>query len=227
MTLVSVIVPVYERRHCVLDAVESVLAQTHRDVECIVVDDGSSDGTFDALVAAYADDARVRVFDQPHRGVSAARNLGIGEARGDYVTFLDSDDLMPESRIRRQLELLTERSCDAVLGRAHSYAMPGVDPPPWFHAQPEWGGGYLWITVLVATRHLRSVDGFDEALHIGEDIDLLVKLRAAGVRVVAVNETFVLHRFFGDNLTYALRAKDSSLRDSIRRHLARQRAAHG
>ena len=223
----SVIVPVYERRHCVMDAVESVLAQTHPDVECVVVDDGSTDGAFDALVAAYADDARVRVFAQPHQGVSAARNLGIREARGEYVTFLDSDDLMPPSRIRRQLELLTERSCDAVLGRAHSYPMPGVDPPPWFHARPAWGDGYLWITVLVATDHVRSVDGFDETLHMGEDFDLLVKLRASGVRVVAVDDTFVVHRFFGDNLTYALRANDSSLPDSIRRHLARQRAARG
>ena len=50
-TLVSVIVPVYERRHCVMDAVESVLAQTHSDVECVVVDDGSTDGSFDAVVA--------------------------------------------------------------------------------------------------------------------------------------------------------------------------------
>ena len=177
MTLVSVIVPVYERRHCVMEAVESVLAQTHRDVECIVVDDGSSDGAFDAVEAAYADDARVRVFEQPHQGVSAARNLGLREARGEYVTFLDSDDLMPESRITRQVELLTERACDAVLGKAASYAMPGVDAPAWIHARPEWVNGYAWITVLVALRHVRSVGGFDEALHKAEDIDLLVKLR--------------------------------------------------
>ena len=225
--LVSVIVPVFERRHCVLDAVESVLAQTHHDVECIVVDDGSSDGAFDAVVAAYADDVRVRVFAQPHQGVSAARNLGIGEARGEYLTFLDSDDLMPESRITRQLELLTERSCDAVLGKADSYAMPGVEAPVWVQSRPEWGNGYAWITILVALRHVRSVGGFDEALHMAEDIDMLVKLRAAGVRIVAVDDTFVLRRFFGDNLTYALTGGGSGLRDSIRRHVARQRTSRG
>lgn len=227
MSLVSVIVPSYQRRHCVMEAVDSVVAQTHQDVECILVDDGSTDGSLDAVAAAYDDEPRVRVFGQPHQGVSAARNLGIREARGDYVTFLDSDDLMPETRIARQLQLLSERSCDAVMGRAVSAAMPGVDVPGWVQAQPDRGNGYAWITVLVATDRLRSVDGFDEAIDVGEDVDVLVKLRLAGVRIVAVDETFVVRRFFGDNLTYALGDHDSALRDAIRRHTVRRRSSRG
>ena len=223
--LVSVIVPVHDRRHCVLEAVASVLAQTHDDVECVVVDDGSADGSAELVASTFGDDGRVRLFVQENRGVSAARNLGLREVRGELVTFLDSDDLMPPGRIRRQLDLLADGSCDAVLGQAHSYAVPGVTAPAWMVSQPEWGDGYAWITFLIATDRVRAVGGFDETLGMGEDIDLLVKLRLAGVRIKAVDETFVVRRFFGDNLTYALDAGDSALRDAIRRHAARRRNA--
>ncbi|MEY2447623.1 MAG: hypothetical protein QOH79_1099 [Acidimicrobiaceae bacterium] len=223
MPLVSVIIPVLNRAFCVMDAVDSVLAQTHHDVECIVVDDGSTDGTFDVVTEACADEPRVRVFTQDHHGVSAARNRGLREMSGDFVTFLDSDDLMPPGRVRRQLDLLGEKDCDAVFGTADSFAVPGVSAPAWVQARPDWGNGYAWITFLIATAHLRLVDGFDESLAMGEDIDLIVQLRLAGVRVAAVDETFVIRRFHGDNLTYGLDANDSALRDAIRRHAARRR----
>ena len=225
MTLVSVVVPVYERSHCVMDAVASVLAQTHTDIECVVVDDGSTDGSYDVVAKACANEPRVRAVAEEHRGVSATRNRGIREARGEYVTFLDSDDLMPPTRVQRQLELLTEKSCDAVLGLANSFTMPGVGTPEWMKARPDWGDGYMWITFLVATEHIRAVGGFDETLQIGEDIDVLVRMRLNGVRVAAVEETFVLRRFFGDNLTYDMSEHDSALRDAIRRHVARRRAS--
>jgi glycosyltransferase involved in cell wall biosynthesis len=223
MPLVSVIIPTYERAFCVLDAVDSVLEQTHPDVECIVVDDGSTDGSYELVAEAFVSDPRVRVFAQDHRGVSAARNLGLREVRGEYVTFLDSDDLMPPSRVRRQVDLLAELSCDATFSKAHSYAVPGVSAPQWVLAEPDQGNGYAWITLLIATRHLRMVDGFDETLDIGEDLDLLVKLRLAGLKIDAADETFVERRFFGDNLTYGIDEHGSALPDVIRRHLARRR----
>jgi glycosyltransferase involved in cell wall biosynthesis len=223
MPLVSVIMPVYNRSFCVVDGINSVLDQTHREVECIVVDDGSTDGSLAVVSDAFANEPRVRAVAQAHGGVSAARNLGLREMRGEFVTFLDSDDLMPPSRIRRQLDLLVEQSCDAVLGFAESFAMPGVEAPAWFEARPEWQRGYDWNTFLIASDLLRSVGDFDETLAMGEDIDLLVRLRLAGVRISAVDETFNLRRFFGDNLTYAIDEGDSSLRDAIRRQVGRRR----
>lgn len=223
--LVSVIVPTYDRRHCVMDAVDSVLAQSHRHVECIVVDDGSVDGTVDAVTTACAADDRVRVFAQAQEGVSAARNRGLREARGEYVTFLDSDDVMPPGRVRRQLELLATEPCDAVFGSAELMMMPGVAAPTWLEQRPEWRRGPCWISLLAAASAFRAVDGFDETLQTGEDADLLVRLRYAGLRTLAVDETFVRRRIFGDNLTYTLDADHWAIRDAIRRNLLRSRAA--
>ncbi|PIE62074.1 MAG: glycosyl transferase [Desulfobacterales bacterium] len=88
-TMVSVIIPTYNRSHVLKRAVDSVLAQDYSSFEVIVVDDGSTDDT-PSLLAGYG--ARIRVLRQANQGVSAARNLGIRESRGAFVAFLDSDD---------------------------------------------------------------------------------------------------------------------------------------
>jgi len=88
--LFSVIIPTYNRRELLRQALASVLAQTFTDYEIIVVDDGSTDGTREWL-ATVSD--QVRVLIQENRGPGAARNLGIQNAVGEYVTFLDSDDI--------------------------------------------------------------------------------------------------------------------------------------
>src|SRR4051812_6017095 len=90
--LFSVVVPTYNRLYLLSRALETVCAQTHADFEIIIVDDGSTDGTREWL-ASHGAPVPVRVLEQSNRGPGAARNLGIREARGDYIAFLDSDDL--------------------------------------------------------------------------------------------------------------------------------------
>ncbi len=101
---VSVIIPTYNRAGLVQEAVASVLAQTWRDFEVLVVDDGGSDGT-DAALAPYA--SRLRLLRRESRGgVSAARNTGIEAARGEWLAFLDSDDLWLPEKLARQMAYL-------------------------------------------------------------------------------------------------------------------------
>src|SRR5690242_13806787 len=88
--LISVVIPTFNRARCVANAVDSVLVQTFKDCEVIVVDDGSTDATAEVL-KGYGN--RVRVIQQSNRGVSAARNAGIRSARGEWIAFLDSDDI--------------------------------------------------------------------------------------------------------------------------------------
>jgi glycosyltransferase involved in cell wall biosynthesis len=221
--LVSVVVPVHDREHCVVDAVRSVLAQTHEHLECIVVDDGSTDGTVAALTAAFADDPRVRVFPRPHVGVSAARNHGIAQAGGELVTFLDSDDLMVEHRIAHQVEELRTADVDAVMGRQHHVLEGGAARPDWLERHPDWWDGYYHTSILVATWRVRAIGGFDEGLAIGEDIDLVVRLAGAGARIGVIEEGLVVRRFFGDNLSYASTDDFEVMLGAVRRHRARLR----
>ena len=101
---VSVVIPTYNRAHTVLEAVRSVLAQSHRDLELIVVDDGSTDDT-DAQLAAIAD-PRLRAIMGRHAGVSAARNLGVSQASGDIIAFLDSDDAWHPDKLATDVAFL-------------------------------------------------------------------------------------------------------------------------
>lgn len=101
---VSVIIPTYERATKVQSAIQSVLDQTLTDLEVIVIDDGSTDGTGKVLAEKFGD--RVRYFAQTNHGVSVARNRGIAEARGEWIAFLDSDDLWEKDKLECQFEAL-------------------------------------------------------------------------------------------------------------------------
>jgi glycosyltransferase involved in cell wall biosynthesis len=104
--MISVVIPTHNRATLLLRAVESVLAQSFRDLELIVVDDGSTDRTGEELSAV--EDPRLRCLKQPHRGVSAARNAGIRAARYPLVAFLDSDDSWYEKKLEQQFAALEQ-----------------------------------------------------------------------------------------------------------------------
>lgn len=136
---VSVIIPTYNRRALLLRSVQSVLDQTGVTLEVIVVDDGSTDGTPDALEAL--NDPRVRVIRAAHGGACAARNLGLDAARGRYVAFQDSDDVFLPGKLARQVAVLERTGADAVFCRFRRVAdgtaslIPGdeVRPGPITH----------------------------------------------------------------------------------------------
>ena len=101
--LISVIIPTFNRAYCVGKAIDSVQAQTHRNTEILVLDDGSTDGTRDLIEQSYAGDPRVRYFFHENRGVTATRNWGITLCRGDFVALLDSDDTWSPWKLELQL----------------------------------------------------------------------------------------------------------------------------
>lgn len=103
--LVSVIIPTYNRAKVIQETLESVLQQTHTNIEIIVVDDGSSDNTAE-VIAGYG--PRVRYVRQENQGVELARSRGIRESKGEFLNFLDDDDLMLPTKLERQLALFAE-----------------------------------------------------------------------------------------------------------------------
>ncbi|MBO8173074.1 MAG: glycosyltransferase [Bacillaceae bacterium] len=103
MARVSVIIPTYNRARFIEDAIQSVLNQTYKDYEIIVVDDGSTDDTKDRVIK-FGD--KVRYIYQENQGPSAARNTGIRYARGEYIAFLDSDDRFLPDKLRKQMKYI-------------------------------------------------------------------------------------------------------------------------
>jgi len=110
--LVSVIIPSYNNIRWVSNAIESVLKQSYPYCEIIVVDDGSTDGTGVLLGDTYRD--RIKYIYQENKGLSGARNTGLRQARGDYIQFLDADDLIHPDKIRSQVELMQSMESPAV-----------------------------------------------------------------------------------------------------------------
>jgi glycosyltransferase involved in cell wall biosynthesis len=103
---VSIIMPIHNREPFVREAVTSVLAQTHRDLELVAVDDGSSDDTLAILQEFAAADARLRAVTQARGGIARARNRALREARAEWVVNLDHDDVMLPNRVERQIAFI-------------------------------------------------------------------------------------------------------------------------
>lgn len=181
--LVSVVIPAYNKGDTLASAVESVLRQTVRDLEIIVVDDGSVDDTKEQ---ARRLGQRIRYCYQPRAGVSAARNYGIREARGEFVAFLDGDDLWLPRKLETQLAYLErERGTDAVQCSAYlvNNALEVVDARRCHPAQDTLLDFLLFrnlpgfgSTLLARKHRLEVLGGYGTDLVILEDWDLACRL---------------------------------------------------
>lgn len=109
--LVSVIIPTYNRAHLIGETLDSVLAQTYQNWECIIVDDGSSDNAEEVVRSYVKKDSRFKYYHRPEEhlsGGNGARNYGFKMSQGEYVNWFDSDDLMVPEKLEEQLKLLIE-----------------------------------------------------------------------------------------------------------------------
>ena len=127
---VSVIIPCYNAETYLAPCLESVLAQSHRQIEVIVIDDGSKDGTLEIARGFAKRDARIRVLHQENAGVCAARNAGLDVATGEWVAFVDGDDLLPPDAISTLLSACTD-DVDMVVGAHETFDEAGEHTVFW------------------------------------------------------------------------------------------------
>jgi glycosyltransferase involved in cell wall biosynthesis len=139
--ILSTVIPAYNVEKFILPAVESVLSQNFTDMEVIVVDDGSTDGTVPRL--ASITDRRVKLITQPNKGLAGARNTGIKAAQGKYIALLDADDVWCPTKIDKQISLMEE---DSTIGFTYTYSAY-IDE----YGKPT---GQLWITSVAAPSYL-------------------------------------------------------------------------
>ncbi len=182
MPTVSVIIPTYNRAAFVTEAIDSVLAQTFRDVELIVVDDGSTDDTRDRL-AAYGE--RIRLVCEENHGVSHARNVGIRAARGEYIALLDSDDLWLPKKLETQVAVMNAQPDLQLCHTEEIWIRRGVRVNQMKKHQKH--GGYIFpnclpfcvispSSVMIRRALFDDVGYFDESLPACEDYDLWLRI---------------------------------------------------
>ena len=197
---VSVIVPAYNARRFLGEALESVRAQELPAREVIVIDDGSTDGS--AEVARSFEG--VIVLRQVNSGPAAARNAGLARATGSLLTFLDADDQMTPGRLAVQVGHLADHlETDCVITKQELLLEPGAAAPDWL--RPQHAPNDL-VDVHVMTAMIRRpasdlVGGFDPAYLVGEDLDWLFRLREAGVAIEILPFVGIRRRVHADNLS--------------------------
>lgn len=201
--LISVVMPCYNSAEHLESAVASVMEQTHRRVELLLVDDGSTDDSRDiaaGLVRAYGD--RMRVFHQQNQGPFPARNLALHEARGRYIAFLDSDDYWDPTCLEKLLAALHKRNADLTYcGWQNVGARTGAPYVPPCYEEGDIVARFLkscpWPIhgVLVRREIIEAVNGFSERYFSAMDYDLWMRIIAVTRNIALVPEVLAYYRW--------------------------------
>lgn len=209
---VSVIIPTHNRAHYLGEAVESVLGQSYGNREVIVVDDGSTDRTVD-VVAAFGE--HVALVRQDNRGTGAARNAGVARASGDFLAFLDDDDIWVDGKLSLQMQAFEAApETDAVYGHMKQFISPEIDDERRSrlrHLADQVVPAPIAPAMLIRRVSFDRVGPFHESLPIGVEMDWHARLCDAGLKTVMLDAVVYRRRLHASNVNIT-RANDQSER---------------
>ena len=179
----SVLIGVYNGEPYVREAIDSIFAQTYRPLEVVVVDDGSTDASTEA-VRSYGD--AVVFGQQQNKGNGSARNHAVRLASGDLLAFMDADDLSPPHRLAMQWAALeADPELDVVYGHAREFVSPELSPEQRSSVRQPAAGPAPWISanlMLVRRQAFERVGPFSEELRVGVTVDWCARARDAGLK---------------------------------------------
>lgn len=180
--MISIIVPVYNVKPYLEQCVRSIIAQTFQDWECILVDDGSTDGSGELCDKLVSEDERLKVIHQKNQGVSAARNCGIDDSKGEYICFIDSDDWVGADYLTHLLSGITEKETDMVVtGAIHESSKPEIHAPKDYYIlriEPNYTDIFInhaglfyspWAIIYKSSIIKSNCIAFPKGLSFGED----------------------------------------------------------
>jgi glycosyltransferase involved in cell wall biosynthesis len=221
---ISVILPCYNMARFLGEAVESVIAQQHPDLEIIVVDDGSTD---DTAAVARALPACVRTFHQENRGPAAARNLGLTAARHELVAFVDADDLWPRDKLRLQLpRLLEDPGREFVVGQHQAFVLREGAPEgsrDYVFSAPPPHFIFLLGCGLYRRRVFDRVGVLDESMRYSEDTDWFYRCREAGLAYLEQPDVTVFYRRHAASMTHGRDVIGKGFLHALKKSIDRRR----
>lgn len=184
---VSVIMSVYNGSATLGTAIETILHQSFTDLELIVINDGSTDGTLEILERYARQDPRVRIIDQENKGLTKALNSGIKKARGRYIARQDVDDFSYAGRLKVQYEFMEVHPEVVLLGANCDSAYPGGMSLEWGWEPPEtlaqsvfYKTPFAHSTAFFRTETIRNLGGYDESYSTAQDMELWMRFAKTG-----------------------------------------------
>lgn len=214
---ISVIMPAFNAGKYIGEAIESVLSQTYCDWELLIINDGSTDNTQTIIDTFINRDSRIRSLYQENAKQSKARNLGIQHAKGEYIAFLDSDDIMFPDRLSYQIQLLVNSEFDMIFNDAYKFRYNyRIENEESFHVKNESFHGekalitFLemnpvpMLTVMVKKKALLEVGSFsvNSLFEHAEDYHLWLKLLKSGKKIFSTNVIVGSYRIYDQSTTF-------------------------
>ena len=224
LPLVSAVIPVYNGERYLAETLQSVLSQDYPELEIVVVDDGSVDGTA-AIARGFK---QVRYVYRTNQGQATARNEGITVSSGELLAFLDADDLWTPNKLSTQVNYMLEHpDVGYTLARQSLFMEPGTDVPAWLREDLLHGDHVgFFPSTLVAWRWVFEQIGFyDPSFRIGESADWFARAKDAGIAMEIVPAVLLNKRVHGDNLTHNLQTSRADIFRALRESIRRQRQA--
>jgi len=226
--LISIITPTFNRFDFIRDAIESVLTQTISNWELLIIDDGSTDDT-KTVVASYLSDPRINYFFQDNQGQATARNNGLMHSKGQYICFLDSDNLWKPKKLEIQYEsMVSNNNIDVVYGDGETINESGEVIST--ANMKRYSGNITeqllrdnfvsFNTAMVRTACIKGIGGFDNSVRFGDDYDLWLRLSAES-RFLYIPEVFEQYRVMSDQISSNKEARFSSNKTTVERFLSK------
>ncbi len=217
--LASIIMAVYNSEPFLAEAIESALAQTYRPNEIVVVDDGSSDQSAD-IARSYEE---VRYIYQTNQGPAVARNRGLAIAQGEFISFLDPDDLWLPNKLAVQVEHLIEHpDVGFNICRIENFLEPEVDLPPGGGDVPLMKQQINLITMVVRRDVFSQVGDFDPGYSVAHDFDWVTRAKDLGVPVTILPDVLMQRRIHETNMSHDTQASRENVFRLIKASIDRQ-----
>ena len=217
--MISVIIPVFNREEFIAEAIQSVLNQDYNPIEVLVVDDGSTDRTR-KTVEQFG--KQVRYIFQENSGPANARNTGLNNAAGDFIGFLDADDLWPENRLGNDISILNKYpDLGFVIGCTKQVFNRGTKIRS--NKKEETTVTLLMGCALLRSSVFKTVGNFDETMKFGEDLDWFLRAKESGIPFRIIEKISLIYRIHENNMSNDRKQLDHYTLLALKKSLDRKR----